>query len=71
MFDVLAGVAIGLAGAAALTRVLKAQLYGVTATDPLTFVAVPAMLLAVAWIAAYIPARRAMQIDPMAALRSE
>ncbi|SPF39961.1 Macrolide transporter ATP-binding /permease protein [Candidatus Sulfopaludibacter sp. SbA4] len=71
MFDVLAGAVVGLGGAAALTRLLKAQLYGVTATDPATFLAVPAVLAAVAWMAAYIPARRATLIDPMAALRSE
>ena len=67
MLDVLGGAAAGLCGAAALTPVLKAQLYGVTATDPVTFLAVAALLVAVTWVAAYKPARRGTRIDPMAA----
>ena len=71
MLDILGGAVAGLAGAATLTRILKTQLYGVTATDPATFLVVPVVLAAVASIAAYIPARRATRIDPMAAFRSE
>jgi putative ABC transport system permease protein len=71
MFDVLIGAAGGLAGAAALTRILKTQLYGVTATDPVTFVMAPLVLAVVAAIAAYLPARRATAIDPTTALRGE
>ncbi len=67
----LVGIAVGIAGAFALTRILARFLYGVAATDPLTYVAVAAMLLAVAFLASYLPARRATRIDPMSALRSE
>jgi len=65
------GLAIGIAGAYAGTRLLKSELFGVTATDPLTFAAVPVFLFLVALAAAWIPARRAMRVDPMAALRYE
>ncbi|HEY3458645.1 MAG TPA: FtsX-like permease family protein, partial [Bryobacteraceae bacterium] len=67
----LVGVSIGVAGAFALTRFLQGLLFHVNATDPVTFVGVPLLLIFVAAIASYIPARRAMQIDPMAALRME
>jgi predicted permease len=66
-----AGVAIGLAGALAISRVLRTMLFGVTPTDTLTFTAVSAGLLAVAFLASYLPARRAARIDPMTALRWE
>ena len=66
-----AGLAIGLLLAAAATRVIGAFLYGVGATDPLTFVAVPLLLGAVAVVASYIPARRAVKVDPLVALRYE
>lgn len=68
---VILGVAIGLPAAAAATRVLSSFLYQVTATDPLTFLIVPAILLLVSLAAINLPARRATRIDPMAALRCD
>jgi putative ABC transport system permease protein len=65
----LAGIAIGLGGALALTRLMKTLLFRVSTTDPETFVAVALLFLLAALAASYIPARRASQIDPMAALR--
>ncbi|MNC89440.1 hypothetical protein D3C83_53760 [compost metagenome] len=62
---------LGVAGALAATRVLESFLFGVSATDPITFAAAAALLLAVTGAAAYLPARRAARIDPMAALRDE
>ncbi|HJR59602.1 MAG TPA: ABC transporter permease [Vicinamibacterales bacterium] len=67
----LLGVSLGLAGALAATKVLAAFLFGVDATDPLTFAAVAALLLIVALLASYIPSRRALKIDPLTALRAE
>ena len=67
----LIGAGIGTAVALGLTRFLSSQLYGVTPTDPLTFVAVLLILTGVALLASYIPARRAMRVDPMVALRYE
>jgi putative ABC transport system permease protein len=67
----LLGVALGLGGAVLLTRVMSSLLYGVGATDPLTFASVAILLVLVAIAASYIPARRAMHVDPMVALRHE
>jgi len=65
------GIIAGMLGALGLTRLLSSLLYGVTPTDPLTFAATPAILLGVAALACWIPARRAARIDPMLALRQE
>ena len=67
----LAGVAIGLAVSIGLTRVLRTFLYQVSALDPLTFVSVAALLIAVTVFASYVPARRATEVDPLVALRHE
>jgi predicted permease len=67
----LVGIILGLAGAMALTRLMGTMLYGVKPTDPLTFISVAALLGAIAMLACYIPARRAMKVDPMEALRHQ
>ncbi len=66
-----AGVALGVAGAIATTRLMSAMLFGVTPTDPATFVAIAGILMAIALAGSYVPARRATRVDPMATLRSE
>jgi putative ABC transport system permease protein len=65
------GLALGLAGALALTRLMAGLLFGVSATDPLTFAVIALLLTSVALLASYIPARRAMKIDPLTALRHD
>jgi putative ABC transport system permease protein len=71
MRAVLPGVVLGLAGALAVSRLLRGMLYGVSASDPLTFLSVAAVLTAVALLASWLPARRATRVDPMIAIRAE
>jgi ABC-type antimicrobial peptide transport system permease subunit len=71
MKPVVLGLLIGLAAALALTRVAQSLLFGISATDPLTFTANALLFLGVGLLACWLPARRAMRIDPMNALRHE
>ena len=71
MMLALAGAGIGLAGAFALTRLMRGLLYGVTASDPATFVGIAALLLCVSLAASWIPARRAARVEPMISLRAD
>jgi predicted permease len=71
MRTILIGIAIGIAGALVLTRTVQSLLFGVTSNDPLTFAAVTLLLVIAALVACLVPARRAMKVDPMVALRYE
>jgi putative ABC transport system permease protein len=71
MVVVMIGLGLGLAGSLALTRVVESLLYQVKPTDPPTYLAVSALLMGVALLATYIPARRASRVDPLVALRWE
>ncbi len=71
LITIFIGVAIGIAGSLALTQTVESLLFGVTATDPLTFVGVTLLLVGTALLACYIPARRASRVDPITALRNE
>jgi ABC-type antimicrobial peptide transport system permease subunit len=65
------GVGVGLAGALAVTRVMRTLLFGVSAADPVTFVGLAVLLILIAALASYLPARQASTINPMEAMRAD
>ena len=65
------GISAGVAGSAALIRFMKGLLFGVSETDPVTYAVVAVLLMLVAFVAIYIPARRATRVDPLIAIRAE
>ena len=65
------GTMLGLAGSAGVARALSGMLFGVGVNDPVTFIAVPALLIAVASVACYLPARQARRLDPIAAINAD
>ena len=67
----LAGIALGVPAAFLLSRVMSSMLFGVTTRDPLTFTALPVLIVAVTTIACYLPARRAARVDPATAIRQD
>ena len=67
----LAGVAIGVAVGLSLTRLMEGLLFSVKSTDPATFAGISMLLLAIAFLAVYVPARKAVKVDPVASLRHE
>ena len=71
LWPVLIGALAGIVGCAAVSQVLSSVLYGMGAHDPIAFVGVPLFLLGIAFLASYIPARRAVRVDPVVALRYE
>ena len=71
MMPVLVGTAVGILADLAATRALRSMLFGVTPLDPVSLAAGPALLTVIALLACYIPARRALRVDPLTALREE